>query len=477
MTATTDLFENVSDLSFDIAVPTLNPAEMGGATGSISFSTSSKVPYPQRYIGKSMSAHDEGKWTVFGRIIGATWGVSPLSVQADTNLQRLNVVKAIPPSYGVPLNEAMDDVVALAGMTTSGLGTAVTSLPGWKGTILDYLKHFCAVYNMEYCISGDDPDTVVFRGLWSNTFSGNVSDMQYTESQQVASQYVEVMRYAYRHPTGGGNIELTPANETDSQILSVNAGEVSVVDIQLNAWVRSVNQPVCSSFVGPEERTDNGVYQILGSDGLPVTPETWVNQGGSLEVSMTDDPTIIRVTITAPDAVYMTGHDGDTRPSPYSVAVSAGNEAISALHITGTAIVWRRDTIRIATGADPDIAYDEVGTTVDNPFVCSPELSWAIGLRAAQAYGGSMSTCSFGTPAAQFGAVLELLGSKVLGPGRNYRVSSVNYAASAYSTTCEGSTTMADFDAIWGDSDMADFDAAWAGDTLGSFDKMPLVSP
>lgn len=473
---TTDLFDgNVSDVSFDLAVPTLNPTELGGSTGALSFATRN-LTRPQLLRNRLITIAKNSVWSLRGRISDVTWGPHrATNFQAETPLQRLNITVSIKPQYLVTQTAAMDAALAHAGFTSEGLADSGTvTFPGWTGTLLDYVKHFCNYARMEYVI-GATSDIVTFRALRNTTITGNRGDVEFGVNDQTLAQSVEVIRYNYLvPPTIYSNIEFTPAGEDEAQIISVNAGETSVTDLKINGWVASLNQPVAALGVGPEARVDMGAYQVLGSNGLPVSPATWNDQGGSVVVATTDDPTIIRVSVTAPDAVYLTGSGGDARPSPYSLAVNDDKTTTAALHITGKGVLFKTQTVSVATGVEDNLTYEKVGATVDNPFVSSADDTWNIGIRAAQYFAGANQSASFSLPDTQ--DIESVLGARVLGDAIQYRVNSVSWSGGQYTVSCSDLVTVSDFDTLWDGLTIADFDTAWAGKTISEFNTLPLDS-
>lgn len=473
---TTDLFDgNVSDVSFDLAVPTLNPTELGGSTGALSFATRN-LTRPQLLRNRLITIAKNSVWSLRGRISDVTWGPHrATNFQAETPLQRLNITVSIKPQYLVTQTAAMDAALAHAGFTSEGLADSGTvTFPGWTGTLLDYVKHFCNYARMEYVI-GATSDIVTFRALRNVTITGNRGDVEFGVNDQTLAQSVEVIRYNYLvPPTIYSNIEFTPAGEDEAQIISVNAGETSVTDLKINGWVASLNQPVAALGVGPEARVDMGAYQVLGSNGLPVSPATWNDQGGSVVVATTDDPTIIRVSVTAPDAVYLTGSGGDARPSPYSLAVNDDKTTTAALHITGKGVLFKTQTVSVATGVEDNLTYEKVGATVDNPFVSSADDTWNIGIRAAQYFAGANQSASFSLPDTQ--DIESVLGARVLGDAIQYRVNSVSWSGGQYTVSCSDLVTVSDFDTLWDGLTIADFDTAWAGKTISEFNTLPLDS-
>ena len=473
---TSNLFGgNIADISFDVAVPSVNPTEMAGATGALSFSTK-KMDNPKGFRNKTAIVEKSGLWAVAGRISDISWGAQATLFTAETALQRLNINVYIPPQYHMSEADAMDQALALAGFVSEGLPTTNSVVfPGYAGTLLDYVKFYCNAYVKEYYLEGLDFNTLHFRDLLDNDVtSTNKDSLSFSITDQALAQTVEVLGYRYTIPaTTLANIEFTPAGETDPQIITVDAGASVTTDITLNAWVQSVNQPVCTTGVGPEERVDAGVYQVLGNDGLPVPPDLWRDRGGSLVVSTTDDPSVIRVVLSAPAPVFAPGSDTDSLPSPYSIAVSDGETSRSSLHITGKGVRYHQTTYTVPTGVPNALSYEKVGVTVDNPFVNTAHLIWDTGARAAQAYSGAAQSCTFSISDAR--EIENVLGARVRTDGVDFRTNSVSYGGGLYALSCTGYSIIDAFDETWDGLTFDDFDTFWDGKTFDEFDSDPLL--
>ena len=125
---------NLESYSFSVDVPTLNPAEMTGSTGSISF-VCRPLANPQLLRNRSITLTDDSFGTIMGRISEIKWAPglnSTIAFSAETLLQRLNSEVNIAPSYNLSMNAAMQAVLSLAGFTCSGLPTSgITVFPGF----------------------------------------------------------------------------------------------------------------------------------------------------------------------------------------------------------------------------------------------------------------------------------------------------------------------------------------------------------
>ena len=114
---------NISDVSVTMAVPSLNPTELGGGTGSIRFGLA-PMARPQTLRNQPVVLSEKGAWSVAGRISNVEWGgLGGVTLDAETSMQRLNVTVALAPSYTLSEAAAMDLALAKAGFTSSGLAS------------------------------------------------------------------------------------------------------------------------------------------------------------------------------------------------------------------------------------------------------------------------------------------------------------------------------------------------------------------
>lgn len=460
----------ITSYSLTAAVPSLNPADLEGETGSVKFDTQ-PMPFPQVLRNSRYILTDDKFGSLAARISEINWSEGGASFSSETMLQRLNIDGKVLPQYLVSMATAMDNVLALAGMNSAGLPTSGTvTFPGWKGTLLDYIKHFCVVYGYEYYSDSATPDTVKFRAVRSSTFSGNYTGISYTVNDQSIAQNVDVAQYAYTVPaTTTDFIEFAPVSVDDPQILTVNAGETVEYDIQCNGWLSAVNQPVAMDLVGPTERTDSGAYCVAGNDGLPVTAAQWVSLGGKVVVSIGDDPSTIHVAVTAPPVSSILGTSGEDTFSPYSIAATAvdDNTFYNSLHITGKGVRYAKTVQRFPTGAVSTATMEEVGATVENPFVSTPSQLWAVGVAAAQAYAGPNFTVEASLiPNVDY---TQVLGSRLEGGGGVFRVQSVTASPEGVSFSGSSDTLFSEFNTKWAGKTFGDFNTERAGQTFSDF--------
>lgn len=474
MTATTDIpaiGSNLESFSVTLEVPNLDPTQLDGGTGSISFNTRD-LPRPQLLRNTRVTLSDDQEGTFIGRISEVGWSEEGSSFTAETMLNRLKVSTTFRPEFA-GISTGVDSVLSLVGMVSEGLPSTSVTFPGWQGTILDYLKMFCAVFDYEFVPHETNPDVVVFRPLRGNSFTDYSSGVSFRINDQTLARKIEVVDYSYEDMDNNSDVEFSPAYTSDVQILTVDAGQVATYDIKVNGWVSTLNQPVVMDLVGPEERTDVGAYCVSGSDGLPITATQWTDTGGSVTVETTDDPTVIHVTVVAPKALSLFDAGGEERFAPYSIAATAGDNTVyNSLHITGRGVRYREENIAFFTGVDDPAITEDTGAVVENPWVTGTEKTFRVGVRAAQVYAGPNYTVDLsGAPRTK---ILDVVGSRCNGDAVKFRVVSVTGTESSLSGSGYMDTTFADFNAVSSGMTFSQWNNANVNMTFNSWAAVPL---
>ena len=170
MSVKTNLTDNeLSSYSFTVEVPNLNPADMSGSTGNISITTA-PIPDYQFLRNSSFELSDSRIGSVAGIVGSLDNQNGGLTITGESLLRKLTATVTVPPKYLASTAECMDAALSLAGFSSSGLPTSNSdAFPGWYGTLLDYVKHFCAVYRMEYYLQKDSPSVLLFRSVGEHT--------------------------------------------------------------------------------------------------------------------------------------------------------------------------------------------------------------------------------------------------------------------------------------------------------------------
>jgi len=98
----------------------------------------------------------------------------------------------------------------------------------------------------------------------------------------------------------------TTFGQTDTPVITVNAGEQTVTTLQLPCEVSSVRQPrqvmaipvVNKAPLVDNQNTPNGIYMVVGKDNKAITPAQWQDMGGGLEVRLNKDKRSVDVIVT-----------------------------------------------------------------------------------------------------------------------------------------------------------------------------------
>jgi hypothetical protein len=129
-----------------------------------------------------------------------------------------------------------------------------------------------------------------------------------------------------------------------------------------------------------------GSYVITGNDGYIVTPQWWVDNGGSIKAEATGTAGELKITMQAPTV--------DTVRAPYRISEGVADRP--ALYIFGSGLnLSEPKTLRIATGAG-DAAQESV--TFDSPFVTNLDLAYNAGYKVADSMGGAGGEIAFNVP-------------------------------------------------------------------------------
>jgi hypothetical protein len=125
---------------------------------------------------------------------------------------------------------------------------------------------------------------------------------------------------------------------------------------------------------------------VTGADGYIVSPEWWADNGGKIEVSLTEVDGEIAIKITAPTI--------DTVRAPYRISEGEGDRP--ALYISGAGIVNDPEELHINTGAKK--AREGFDQVFESPFIATANDAFNTAARMAQVYSAAAAEVSFGTP-------------------------------------------------------------------------------
>jgi len=430
------VLSNFENFSVQEDATPIDPSSSFGGVGQITFDTLEDED-SRRLIG-NLTLVDGSRGKTSGSVKSISGNNGRLSVVADSILGLFNVDRTVPPYRGTlsgAINYYCDFVGIPNGVTVdSEIASRAVVYPGWKGNVWVGIKQILAKEQVEMALVFDRIHVRPLRKLVAHLDRSTAESFSIEGSN--AARSIDISYYNHEY---GMQKEVYPPTLDDATIFQVDAGETIVFQERLNASLFSVNQPVVQDWVD-DDRYDgtNGVYSVVGNDGLPITAAQWLAQGGSVSVAITDDPSIIEVTVR-----------GANMPdyAPYRIAMSSGSgNYYNSLHITGEAIVMSEETVNIKTGVTNVSSSDEVGVVVKNPFIRTREEAYSLGMIVAGAYAGLNYTVS--------GTALDL------NRGEGSR-DVIQATIADFNLAVDSGTTIATFNAEWSGRDIAAFNVYW----------------
>lgn len=389
---------------------------------------------------------------------GGKYGVTADMGQVDYNYQYvfppLEFIDHVDLGFSLDITTGTETLPPLTVHSLEGQFAVGDLFPGFIGNAREMAAMIAQAYGL------DANDYAGWIGLTplSITYDDpmpNLSGLQGTIDRGEPARYIEVNWY---EGSGGTDIEVVPA---DAPVISVDAGEVVVTDIAVNAWLKTVNQPEATDrveFDADYYNGTDGVYAVAGNDNVPIQPDQWLNNGGSVFVEVApEDPRILRVTVR--------GMDSRPDLAPFRIAMTS-TDFYPALRVTGTAVTSNQRTVRVPTGVDEAITQTEVGVTIDNPFIQTLDQAYTVGTRVAKRYTGIVLTLDGSSE------YIDPVGNGVLHEDTKYRIRSASSGAQLTDSSwqAEDSTTMGDFEEVWTVADtMQDFEDEWDGATMGDY--------
>ncbi len=475
----------LASYSYSEDVTSLEPGNLTGGTGQVNVTAVSieaetdgaTHPASKYLINNALQVIDDGRGFVEFRVKSLSESDGIISVTGETLMGRLNVERKAE-AYGgagasllgalqyytglVDIFPIIDETFALE------LEEIEVNYIGWTGNVWEHLKMLCAVspIPLEAYIDGAD---LIFRQAKTDVvdYSGNLSATSLVIESFEAAKEVEVFNYS----TSYGVDEIVQEDERDVNLfpviekvsitdtMQVDAGTILTKRFTINASLESVNQPECVSAILPLPYTGGlGQYVIVGSDDLPVEPAQWLDQGGSLTVSLTENATEIEITVIAPPVENLptAADENVSTTAPYKIGVESSGEAeYPALWITGTGVFYKKTSKKFVTGASNEYTSKTSAQQIDNPFIINAAIQSTSGVAAAQAVcGPRISLSQTSTLDSGFGSTIGKL--QVVGSNK-YRIATASYSPSDTSLTLTACASIADFNARWTGSTFADF--------------------
>lgn len=497
------LDDSIMGWSYSEEVTSLEPSQLKGATGQVSFrgieQTADKVgnthPNSKLMINNQVSLIEDDYGTIDLQVRSVSTNAGVVSVTADTLQWRLNVNKKALP---VP-NDEFDvagnllaainyycSLVSIVPTIDSALAAELALVPvnfiGWSGNVWEHLKMLCAAVSASTSVTSSiemfvGVDGLSFRKALTTTsgLEELKSDHSVSISTSDVAKEVDIYRYKTSYGTkkvvyeqsnydeSGNNQGKFLASVTDS--MQVEAGETITKRVKIGATLETVEQPVCvptitRDYPAPYEG-ETGEYVIFGNDNFPILPDQWNAYGGSVTISLTENPDEIEISVTAPPLESMEKVDGGTGYSPYKIGVEVTDDfEYPAFWITGTGVFFEKRKHTFLTGAPDSYAPADNATTIDNPFITTLNQVVSRGVAAAQAIcGPTVKVSSSLATANGFG---QTIGRTEYMDSNRFRIESAGYSEG--SVTIDGAAC----------ATIADFNAKWTGKTFANFTSIAL---
>jgi hypothetical protein len=486
--------------SYSEEVTSLEPSKLDGGTSQVNVTAlavkGDKVgdthPDSKLLINNSMSlVHSESGEVTFN-VKRASVTQEAVSLIGDTLESRLNVERTAGPhgGSGYTLLSAIEYYCGLVDLSVAN-GTLVfeddvdlamdeiaVNFIGWQGNVWEHLKMLAAAVSIsttdnigfEFYVN---QDTLNFRQAKTtevgfaqkDLISQSVSVDAFDASQDLqinnyntvyginrVVQDTSLDRYALSSDAQGA---------TTGDAFQVNAGESVTKRITINASLESVNQPTAVDGILPfpyPQSGSTGQYAISGGDGIFIKASQWIAEGGSLTVSLTENPLEIEVTVVAPPKNGLENITGGGALSfePYKIGIeTSGSVDYPAIYITGTGVFYNKVLQTIKTGAPTEYAPRQTAATIDNPFITNANAAYTRGVAAAQVVcGPNVSLTETTSTIEPFGATPGKIRTV---ESNKYRIQSVSYAVDNTNITAMPSASFTDFNLIWDDLTFEDF--------------------
>ncbi len=493
----------IADYGYSEEVTPLEPSSSLGGISQITV-TGLTSDDTSLVVNNSMRLDDSSYGSAYFRVKNVTIADNMATITGDTIMSRLNVNKVAAPhgGGGASLLTAILYYCSLVDVTPiildeefgNELDAIDVNFVGWNGNVWEHLKKLCSGVSasttnnvgIEMYIDGNDlvlrrakATPIAFNGIASNGLT--VDSFDAAKSITVYKYETEygvdrVIRQQERQADGLFSVN---ENVSITDTMQVEAGEVVTKRFLINASLSEVKQPECVDQIFPLPYGGTvGQYVIVGSDNLPIQPEQWLAQGGSVNVALTDNPYEIEITVVAPPAVTMpTAADPmEVTSAPYKIGVeSSGDVDYPALYIVGTGVFFTKKEKVFSTGADNAFTSQDTAQSVDNIFITTTNDLNTRGIAAAQAAcGPTVTLTNTVTDEVPFGSTP---GSIISTANNKFRITSVSYAPASAGISAVPCATIADFNALWSGKTFANFTTVMSAKTIkfNEFTVVPLM--
>ena len=421
------------------------PLVISDTAGSVPNITFSILDDPSRLGGLLLTHADVAiSDTLRGETVGKITSLSAnngvVTATASGRLSQLVAIKSADNVSGT-FGEAITYYLGLCDLTTnitiaSGLASIPVVAVGWNNEdVWTHVKELCSVVGAE--LAEVDGTIVVRQPLQQTLTERNIANLGWSVE---GSQRARSVTVNYYNSVAVTNQLVHPLDvwTEDTQVLTVDTGETTVVNLPAPFFLSSLVQPTAQDYVS-KSQTTSSVYAIVGSDNLPIKANQWLADGGSITVAIGEDRMSIDVTLTG--AVGATA-----KYAPYRVAVSADGTDYSSLRLLGSGVRYVEESVTVATGAASYVTQDS-GATVANRYVATRNEALRLAMAPAAWYGSATPTISFTIQDAEgiTGQHLgNIVGARVRWRRGWYRIVSVSTGPDGVDCTAVSHTTFND---------------------------------
>lgn len=484
---------SVSNYSYSEEVTPLEPSSMNGGTSQVNITGTAMLedtvgnthPNSALLVNNTMQLVDSnyGSINFLAKKVSINNGIA--SVTGETIMSRLNTYKTAAPhgGGGASLLSAIEYYCSLVDVVpvidedfANELDAIDVNYLGWSGNVWEHLKMLCAavsaseVDNVGIEMYVDGSDLVFRKAKTVDVKFSKVSSENYSIDSFNSAKSVDVVKYATTYGVNQvvreqqrqlGGLFTVNENVSITDAMQVEAGQVVTKRFLINASLSEVKQPQCVEQIFPLPYAGvTGQYVVVGNDDLPIVPAQWEGQGGSLTVSLTENPYEIEITIVAPPAAALPTVDNPSvlTYAPYKIGVESSGEAdYPALYIVGTGVFFEKSTKTFLTGADDDYTSKDSNQTIDNIFITTDFNQNARGIAAAQVIcGPNIMLSQTISDSVSFGSANGSIQSV---KSNKFRTVSASYGPNGVSITATPCATFTDFNDLWVPKEFSEFNA------------------
>ena len=469
MAITVDGDINIFDYSVQEDATPLNPGDVNGGYGQLTYSVSLQERSERRFdTPTELLDTNKGSYDAVVADMNASGGF--VTVTANSALSQLSRWYSVKPFSG-KLSAYLTYVQGVVGLDRNLVAdTAVANrniqANGYVGNVWEGLKQFLSANQLEIV---QDLDRFLVRANKAmSVVPENITNDGWSLTNNESAEKLTVKWY----DTKGWEtkVEVFPVlSDEPFEPISVDANEILEQEITLDASIVSINQPTALDYVAANTLVDNtnGVYCVSGSDGKPIEASRWKASGGWLRVELTDNPSVIKIVVRGGSVEEY---------APYRIAATAGtSNYYNSLHLTGTGFRWKEKEFTMNTGAKKSETEEDSSVELSNINVFNRNQAYTAALRAARVLNGGDK---YRTGAAEKWAQPQAFGLPVGARlERNhafYRVKSQEVKPSNVGYTLEIDTSIADFNNRMGPITLSQFSTLYNGYRMVDFGARPL---